>query len=82
MILPDVRLVLRFLSSTFVRIRVQSRHSRSSIGCPSAQTVKQLERRNRKQLKEVVTSVLQRMMDVIRKNRREMYTDGDFSICR
>ncbi|CAF3461979.1 unnamed protein product [Rotaria sp. Silwood1] len=46
-----------------------------------AHTVKQLERRIKKKLKEVDISVLQRMMDDVRKNLRKMYTDGVFSTC-
>ena len=44
-------------------------------------TVKQLERRIRKKLKEIDITLLQSMMEKVKNNLRKMYTDGVFSTC-
>ena len=46
-----------------------------------ATTVKQLERRIRKKLKEIDITLLQSMMEKVKSNLRKMYTDGVFSTC-
>ena len=46
-----------------------------------AKTTKQLERRIRKILKKINITLLQSMMENVRKNFRKMYTEGVFSIC-
>ena len=46
-----------------------------------ATTTKQLERRIRKTLKEIDITLLQSMMENVRKNLRKVYTEGIFSIC-
>ena len=46
-----------------------------------ATTVKQLERRIRKKLKEIDITLLQSMMEKVKNNLRKMYTDGVFSTC-
>ena len=46
-----------------------------------AKTTKQLERRVRKILKKIDITLLQSMMENVRKNLRKMYTEGVFFIC-
>ncbi len=46
-----------------------------------AKTTKQVERRIRKKLKQIDGTVLQHMMEDVRKNLRKMYAGGVFSVC-
>ena len=46
-----------------------------------AKTTKQLERRIRKILKKIDITLLQSMIENVRKNLRKMYTERVFSIC-
>ena len=46
-----------------------------------ATTVKQVERRIRKKLKEIDITLLRSMMEKVKSNLRKMYTDGVFSTC-
>ena len=44
-------------------------------------TIKHLERRLRKKLKEIDITLLQSRMEKVKNNLRKMYTDGVFSTC-